>query len=358
MKAIFDELRHTHTFLVDTKKLVGINSRVEQLKSHLAIGSNDVRIVGIWGIGGMGKTTLARVVYNMVSNQFEARGFIDDVRVNNEKYGLPWLQKELLKNLLICKDIDEKDVNDIDLMFENRLRHKKILLVLDDVNDSKQLDKLVGSPDWFGLGSRVIITTREEHLLETHEVNAKYEVKALNNDEALQLFSLKAFKKDRPFVEYEELSQTFLHYSQGLPLALETLGSLLFNRSIEEWKNKLYSLKDFPEERILDVLKISFNGLQALEREIFLNIACFFNYMYQDDAIEILDCLQLYSTFGLRVLAGKSLIKMDYKILWMHELLQEMGRDVVRQECFQDPGKRSRLWLYKDIDAVLTKNTV
>ena len=76
--------------------------------------------------------------------------------------------------------------------------------------------------------------------------------------------------------------------------------------------------------------------------------------MYQDDAIEILDCPQLYPTSGLRVLAGKSLIKLDYKILWMHELLQEMGRDVVCQECFKDLGKRSRLWLYKDIDAVLT----
>ncbi|XP_050253751.1 disease resistance protein Roq1-like [Quercus robur] len=147
VKVTFDKLRHSHTFLVDTKKLVGINSRVEQLMSHLAIGSKDVRIVGIWGIGGMGKTTLARVVYDMVFNQFEACGFIDDVRVNNEKHDLLWLQKELLKKLLICKDIDKKDVNDIDLMLKNRLRHKKILLVLDDVNESKQLDKLVGSRD-------------------------------------------------------------------------------------------------------------------------------------------------------------------------------------------------------------------
>ena len=80
--------------------------------------------------------------------------------------------------------------------------------------------------------------------------------------------------------------------------------------------------------------------------------------MYQDDVIEILDYLQLYPTYGLRVLIGKSLIKLDNKILRMHELLQEMGRDVIRQECFKDPGKRSRLWLYNDIDAVLTKNMV
>ena len=68
---------------------------MKKLKSYLAIESNDVRIIGIWEIGGMGKTTLARVVYSMVSNHFEACCFIANVREESKKCGLCKLQEIL-----------------------------------------------------------------------------------------------------------------------------------------------------------------------------------------------------------------------------------------------------------------------
>ena len=271
-----------------------------------------------------------------------------------KKSGLCKLQKKLL----MLKKLNVQDVDDGLQMIKNRLHNKKILLVLDDVNELDQLKKLAGEHCWFGLGSRVIITTRDKHLLVLHEVNEIYEAKVLNHEEALQLFSLKALKMDHPPEDYGKLSQAFVNYSKGLPLALEVLGSFLFGKNIDEWKNGLDRLNEFPERRILDVLQISFDGLQSTEKEIFLNIACFFNRMYRDVVIKILDYLGLYPKIGLKVLIDKSLVKLHEDQLWMHELLQEMGRDIVHQECPKDPGKRSRLWLFEDIDNVLTKNTV
>ncbi|KAK4570780.1 hypothetical protein RGQ29_029575 [Quercus rubra] len=338
VQLILNKLRNTFS---THKGLIGIESRVEKLKSYLAIESNDVRIIGIWGTGGMGKTTLARVVYEVVSNKFEACCFIANVREESKKCGLCKLQTILLEKLLMLKNLNVQDVYDGVLMIRNRLRNKKILLVLDDVNELDQLKNLAGEHCWFGSGSRIMITTRDRHLLVNHEVNEIYEVEVLNHDEALKLFSLKAFKNDHPAEDYEKLSQAFVDYSKGLPLALEVLGSFLFRKSIDEWKSRLNRLNEFPERRILDVLQISFDGLEPTEKEIFLNIACFLNHVYQDVVIKILDHLGLYPEIGLRVLIDKSLVKWHGNQLWMHDLLEEMGRDIVHQECPKDPGKQA-----------------
>ena len=240
-----------------------MESRVEKLKSYLTIESNDVRIIGIWGPGGMGKTALARVVYRMVSNKFDACCFIENVREESKKCGLCKLQKRLLKKLLMPKNLILHDVDDGVQIMKNRLRNKKILLVLDDITELDQLEKLAGKNCLFGLGSRVIITTRDKHLLESHEV---YEAEVLNHEEALQLFCLKAFKMDHSTEDYGKLSQAFVDYSKGLPLALEVLGSFLFRKSIDEWKSGLDRLNEFLERRILNVLRISFDELQSPEK--------------------------------------------------------------------------------------------
>ena len=253
VKVILNNLNYPTS--TNTKGLVGIKSRVEKLKSHLAIESNDVRIIGIWGAGGMGKTTLVRVAYDMVYNKFEACCFIANVRDESKKCGLCKLQTILLENLLMLKNLNVQDVYDGVLMIKNRLHNKKILLVLDDVTELDQLKKLAGENCWFGSGSRVMITTRDKHLLVSHEEKEIYEAEDLNHEEALQLFSLKALKMDHPPEDYGKLSQAFVNYSKGLPLALEVLGSFLFGKNIDEWKNGLDRLNEFPERRILDVLQ-------------------------------------------------------------------------------------------------------
>ncbi|XP_050240615.1 disease resistance protein RUN1-like isoform X2 [Quercus robur] len=307
-------------------------------------------------MGGIGKTTLARVVSRMVAKKYEGYCFLANVREVCEKDGLVPLQQQLISQIL-NESMNIQNVDDGVFVIKNRLRHKRILLVLDDVNQLDQLKKLAGKHNWFGLGSRVIITTRDRHLLHILGVDEIYETEGLNDDEALHLLSLKAFHKDHPPKDYLELSKDVVKYTKGLPLAIEILGSFLFGRSINLWKSTLNRLTKFPEHEILQALKISYDGLHETEKKIFLYIACFFNHEDKDSVVEKLDYPGLYPEVGLGVLVDKSLIKISDNEVWMHDLLEEMGRKIVHEESPEDPGRRSSLWSFEDINNVLTKNT-
>ena len=148
-----------------------------------------------------------------------------------------------------------QDVNEGVLVIKNRFCHNRILLVLDDVDQLDQLNKLAGNQIWYGLGSRVVITTRDKHLLQILGVDEIYEANGLTNDEYLHLLSLKAFKKGHPPKDYLKLSEDFVYYAYGLPLAIEILGLFLYGISINEWKSTLNRLKEFPENEILKYLE-------------------------------------------------------------------------------------------------------
>ena len=114
-----------------------------------------------------------------------------------------------------------------------RLRNKKVFIVLDDVDGERQFEALAGNHDWFGAGSRIILSGRDGHFLQRKGVDAIYTIKALNDDEALELSSLGAFKKIHPEESHMDLSMDFVNYAKGLPLALKVLGPLLFGKKNE-----------------------------------------------------------------------------------------------------------------------------
>ncbi|KAG8633510.1 hypothetical protein MANES_18G111500v8 [Manihot esculenta] len=340
----------------DFRGLVGIYSRIQRIESLLGIGSMDICILGIWGMGGIGKTTIAGAVFDKISRQFDGYYFLANVREQSGKYGLYQLQRQLFLKVLGEENLDI-DAYDIGTSFiRRRLQRMKVLVVLDDVDNFRQIEFLAGEREWYGPGSKIIITTRDKDVLKS-VVNEVYEVEGLDYHEALQLFNLNAFRQDQLRQDQLKLSETIISYANGNPLALKVLGSFLHRRGTQEWKSALHKLERNLNLEIQNILRISYDGLDLEEKDVFLDIACFFKGEDKDFAERILNGCGFSFDIVTSVLIDKSLVTISNNKLEMHNLLQRMGWEIVRQESIKEPGKRSRLWTAEDVFHILKKNT-
>ncbi|XP_062029615.1 TMV resistance protein N-like [Rosa rugosa] len=347
------------SYLDVAKHPVGIESRLQDMLELLDVGGSDVRMVGIWGIGGIGKTTIAKTVYNSIARKFEGCCFLGNVRANSVPHqGLVRLQNNLLYEILGGRKMKMTDADRGIQVIKERLGSKRVLLVLDDVNKLNQLDKLAGGLDWFGCGSRIIITTRDKRLLIAHQVYPIYTAKALDNDEARNLLILNAFKDNRNPDECVQFPiDTALLYTHCLPLAVNILGSHLCGKSINQWHAALDNYRKFPNCDIQKVLETSYSALEDPLREAFLDIACFLKGRHKVYVMQALDDSYLNPVHAIEVLEEKALINTDESgKIWMHDLLEKMGKEIVRKESPEDAGRRSRLWFHEDVYRVLTEN--
>ena len=333
---------------------------MEDMTSLLCVGANDVRMLGILGMGGTGKTTIAKAIYNKFYRHFEGKCFLGNVRETSKQNGLIHLQKQLLSKTLRTRKIEVSSVDSGIVMIQERFRHKRVLVIVDDVDRLDQLNAIARSRDWFGLGSRVIITTRDEQLLKNLQVDGVYRTKQMGDSESLELFSWHAFGNKYPAEGYMDISRSVVAYSGGLPLALEVLGSFLFGRSMQEWNCALEKLKRIPHDKVQEKLRISFDALSDDTcKDTFLDICCFFIGMDKNYVVQILDGCGFFAEIGISVLIQRCLLMVDERNkLMMHDLLRDMGREIVRENYPKEPGKRNRLWLQEEVIDTLTQHKV
>ncbi|KAB2633934.1 TMV resistance protein N-like [Pyrus ussuriensis x Pyrus communis] len=336
---------------------VGIESRAKEVEELLGVGGNDRRVVGIWGTSGIGKTTIARAVYNASAHKFEGSCFLANVRETLKSHdGVIKLQNTLLSKILCGKKWKIVDEHEGTSIIKNRLSRKKILLILDDVDDLWKLKDWV-DVNCFGEGSRVIITTKDRKLLKFCGGQWIYEVQKLGCHEALELFCWNAFKRNRPPDDYLSLAGRAIVHAQGLPLALNLIGSYLRNESIGCWQAVLNSYDSYFGEPYTDIQKIlrkTYDAWDCNLQKVFLDIACFFKGENKDYVLQILrsstlkvrqDCIE--------VLVEKAIITIEDNRILMHDLLEKMGKHIVYEESPTEPGKRSRLWHHEDVCDVL-----
>ncbi|XP_010052922.2 TMV resistance protein N-like [Eucalyptus grandis] len=328
--------------------LVRIDDRVSAVRDLLDIDFGDVRFIRIHGMGGIGKTTLAKVVFNEISSHFgKCCCFLDDIQEKSSRIDdLVELQKKLLSEIGThagTKSIDEIDdgMNRIGEV----LCKKKVLIVLDNVDNGKQMEKLIGRGTLCS-GSRILITTRNKIDLRTKYQIFNYEMGVMSDDPALELFSWHAFNRDSPSHAYDDLSREIVSATRRLPLALEIIGSFLYgNKSQKLWKETLKKLKKAPDENVFRKLKVSYDALTFEQQQIFLDIACFFVGEDMRSALYVWKDCEFYPHSGVRVLINMSLVKIvKNNKFWMHDQLRDLGREIVHQENRTNHGEQSRIW--------------
>ncbi|GJY40125.1 Toll/interleukin-1 receptor domain-containing protein [Tanacetum coccineum] len=305
--------------------LVGMEMRINEVLSSLEFGTEDVRMIGIKGFGGGGKTTLATAIFNQISHQFKGSSFVENVREvsENSLSGLKELQKQILTDIFSDQNITVSSVSGGKNKMVQMMRRKKVLVVLDDV-DTDQLEALAG--DLIGL-------SREAELLLPHEMS-KY-----------------AFGREIPVEGYEHLSRKVVQYAAGLPLTIKVLGSFLCSQKKPQWNDALERLETIPLNETMMILELSYNSLEEDYKDIFLDVACLLKGWYKKDAIRALESCGFRAINGLRVLEQKSLITIskDGK-LGMHDHIEEMGMNP------NEPERHGRLWIEEEIVDIMANN--
>ncbi|XP_023643246.1 disease resistance protein RML1B-like [Capsella rubella] len=324
----------------DFDGMVGLEAHLREMQSLLDLDYDGVKIVGITGPAGIGKTTIARALHSRLSNSFQLTCFMENIKCiyysGLDEYGL----KLCLQEQLLSKTLNQNGMRICHLgLIQERLSDQKVLIILDDVNNLKQLKALAGDISWFGPGSRIIVATENKELLERHNIADTHHVDFPSKKEAIEILCRYAFRKKSMNHGFEELAKRVTKLCDNLPLGLGVVGSSLLGKNKDEWEYVIRRLETILDHQdIEEVLRVGYESLHENEQSLFLHIAVFFNYKDGDLVKAMFASNNLDTKQGLKTLADKSLIYIStVGEIVMHKLLQQVGRQAIYR---QEPWKR------------------
>ncbi|KAG0598440.1 hypothetical protein M758_12G073700 [Ceratodon purpureus] len=311
---------------------------------------NHVRVVGICGMGGIGKTTLATHVYNHEQSNFKSSCFLKDVKEAKGNV-LKTLQMKMLK------DLAHEDAFDSTRWYE-RIWNRKVLLVIDDISEKKTFDELIPNLNQLGKGSEVLITSRNGDILNSimRDIpeSELFHVPELSYSNSLELFTWCAFRRKNIYTvdaSFHDFVKQITIACGGLPLALEVMGGYLAHKKNlpddeKYWNEAIFALRK--KKEIIPHLRITYNSLEDNDcKRMFLDIACFMLGHPAELSLEVWKSNDCYSapSWSLDQLVQRCLVKVDSDgQLSMHDLLRDMGRGIVLENALQKQERFSHIW--------------
>ncbi|KAG4990827.1 hypothetical protein AAZX31_09G072600 [Glycine max] len=357
-------LMRLHKTHVNLKRLVGIGKKIADVELLIRKEPEDIRLIGLWGMGGIGKTILAEQVFIKLRSGYGGCLFLANEREQSRKHGMLSLKEKVFSELL-GNGVKIDTPNSLPDDIVRRIGRMKVLIVLDDVNDSNHLEKLLGPLGNFGSGSRIIVTTRDMQVLKANKADEVYPLREFSLNQALELFNLNFFNQCDDQREYDNLSKRVVNYAKGIPLVLNELAYLLRARNKEEWGSELDKLEKIPLPEVYDRMKLSYDDLDPKEQQIFLDLAFFFGRSHTEIKVDYLKSLLKKdgesgdSVFiVLERMKDKALITSSKdNFISMHDSLQVMAQEIVRRKS-SNTGSHSRWWDLDDIHGEMKNDKV
>lgn len=322
----------------------GLKTKIQDLEKMVSSKeqneSPEVKVVAIFGLGGLGKTTLAAEFFNRNISVYNRSSFLFDVREHSARGKLNFLQSKLIKDLTF-KDVNIASCAEGKGLLERTLSYCHALIVLDDVGEVDQLDaflpilRRVLDPK-----SLILVTSRNLCALTNARISETsiYKPSPLNSPHSKELFCKYAFFEAHPPEGFGELVDGFVAASGGLPLSLKVFGAMVCGQDKPYWDEQLRGLDKLPKEIALS-LKISYDSLDDDEQQIFLDIACFSLGEDRDKWIRIWGGSGWKGLVGFRNLQNKCLVEVGSENqIRMHDHLRDLGKSIAQE------SNPRRLW--------------